>query len=185
MKTSILSILALYLGITIQGILTDAAAAATFRHEDKVYITGLTAKTTVAIPIERISFRKPVTNKCGILEIKTTIIPALFVIDRVEFRPATFPLKNRKSCTKDSPNDTSKYKTSDTTYLIGGLAKEKSYTVQIVKATTKKLKTTKCGYASFKLVETLTPFSSSYEINIYTVNKIKVKNMPIADKPKC
>ncbi len=173
------------------------AIATVFRAEDKVYITNLKPKAKVAISVQRITFRKLVTDRCGEMSFKSSTIPALVLVESQKsaksqklvesqkFIPAKFALEATRVCTKDSPKSDRSYKASNTKFVLAGLKPQRSYLLKIIKPTTKNLTTNKCGYGSIPITQSLTSFASSYEDNIYAINGKKLKDLSVQEPPSC
>lgn len=171
--------------IAISGIIAEEAIADTFRSENRVYITKLKPSTKVEIPIERITFRKLVADKCGQIKFTSSTMPSFVTVNNQEFIPKNLPLLPEKICSKRLPKSDASYRTSDTEFVIAGMPVDKALRMMIVKPTTRNIKTNKCGIGWMPLPEVLTPFADSYEINLYSINKVKVQSLAKKPKPKC
>jgi len=166
--------------------ISDSAIADVFKSSDRVYITGEAESSRVVIPIQRISYRKELGTKCKTITFKTNSLPDLIQIDGKTLNPKTFAVKPYKKCSLKKNAQTESYRNGNQ-YVVSNvdLIENKAYLVRIIKPKTKTIKTNKCGFGSFKLVESLTPFSSSYEINIYSVKNVKLSDMTERAKPTC
>lgn len=181
-----LVLFAIALGISDSAIPTDAILAAdVFRSGDRIYITGEAENSKVVVAIQRISYRKELGTKCKTVTFNTNSVPDLIQIDGKTINPKPFPNKPYKKCSPKIPRSES-YR-SGNRYVVNSsaLVENKAYLIRIIKPKTKSIKTNRCGFGSFKLVETLTAFSSSFEINIYSIKGVKLSEMPDREKPTC
>jgi hypothetical protein len=161
------------------------AIATTFRAEDKVYITNLKPNSKIEINLQRITYRKLIADICGEVSFESSNVPALVLVGNQELSPNKFALEASRVCTKNSPKSDRSYKTSKTKFVLSGLKSQQPHLVQIMKSARKTIATNKCGYVSIPITKTLTPFSSSYADNIYTINGKRLKDMTIQKPPKC
>jgi hypothetical protein len=165
--------------------IAEEAIADTFRSENRVYITKLKPSTKVEIPIERITFRKLVADKCGQVKFTSSTMPSFVTINNEEFIPKNLPILPEKICSKKLAKSDASYRTSETEFVLAGMPVNKALRIMIIKPAIKNIKTNKCGIGWMPLPEVLTPFADSYEINLYSINKVKVQSLAKKPKPKC
>jgi hypothetical protein len=164
-----------------------SAVAASFRVDGKVYITDLKPQTKVKIPVERITFSKVLVNQCGEASFTSKSLPSGAIVNNNKILyPAKFLLDTKRKCTKGSPKSSKNYKSSSTNFIIAGLKPDSSVLIKTIKPTLKNINTTKCGYGAIAITSILTGFSNSYEQNLYSVNGMKLTDIPTAEvAPQC
>jgi hypothetical protein len=169
------------LGIAL--IINEPAIADVFKSGKKIYINDLAENAKIEIKTQRISYRKLVPNNCKALVFKTTQSVELLEIENKIIDVKTLRSRPFRACSDKIPN-TDSYRDGNN-FWIAQVPQGKSYLIKIISPDVKKVKSNSCGYASFKLIESLTAFSTSYEINIYSVQGVKLSNIPERDKPNC